>query len=369
MKTGEGSHMSLEMLRRLARRELAPREIAEVLRHIGECEECAQTAAADAPAGMALELDALDVLHAGDAGPWHPDHAELTTYVDGAAGPAEREIVESHAEDCGMCRVDLADLAALRRHRPRSAWRVAITAAAAAGLAAVMFLQRSDDVPAPLAAPSPVVATTATTATTATATTSAPAPEPRPRYENAEWERLVGAAIASATLPFPRDVGTQPDVLRGSTPDAASKVSPAGVVLVETRPRFSWPERTGATYVVSVFDGDRQIVQSEPLAQTHWIPSRPLPRGRTYVWQVQVTRDGAREIVPAPPAPPATFRIVSHRVHDDLATALRLHPEDHLLYAVLTARAGLREEAIDALHRASADERTKPLRERYLHVR
>lgn len=361
MKSGEGLHMSREMLRRLARRELAPREIAEVLRHLGECEECAQTAAADTSA----ELDALmDVIESDDAGPWHPDFSELTAYVDGFAGPAEREIVESHAEDCAMCRVDLQDLATLRRKRPGSAWRMAFTAAAAAGIAAVMFVQRGDDVPAPPAPPPPVVITTSTTATTAT-TASAPAPEPRPRYENAEWERLVNAAITTATLPFPRDAGTQPDVLRGAASDAASKVSPAGVVLDETRPTFSWSAHAGATYIVSVFDGERQVVQSEPLSKTHWTPSRPLPRGRTYVWQVQVTRDGAREIVPAPPAPPATFRIVSHRVHDDLAAARRLHPEDHLLYAVLAARAGLREEAIDALHRASNDERTESLRKRY----
>lgn len=364
MKSGEGSHMSREMLRRLARRELAPREIAELLRHIGECEECAHEAAAEAEAGV--EVDALrDVVEGDDAGPWHPDAAELTAYVDGAAGPAEREIVESHAEDCAICRVDLGDLAALRnrRHRPRGRWRMAIAAAAAAALAAIMFLQRGNDVPAPPATPAPIVVTQPPV----TVTTSAPAPEPpRPRYENAEWERLVSAAVATATLPFPRDAAMQPDVLRGSATDAASKVSPAGMVVDETRPRFSWPARPGATYVVSIFAEQQQIVQSEPLSQTHWTPPRPLPRGRTYVWQVQVTREGAREIIPAPPAPPATFRIVSNRAHDELAAARRLHPDDHLLHAVLTARAGLRDEAIDALRHAGDDERTAPLRERYL---
>src|SRR5689334_17467643 len=99
-----GTHLSREMLRCLARRELGPREIAEVLRHIGECEECARLSASE----VEPQLDALHAPIDDDEGPWHPDYADLSAFADGTAGPAEREIVSSHIEDCALCREDLA---------------------------------------------------------------------------------------------------------------------------------------------------------------------------------------------------------------------------------------------------------------------
>ena len=331
--------MSSEMLRRLSRRELAPREIAEVLRHIGECQECARASAAEVETQLgALEED--------DTGPWHPDHTEIAAYADGTAGPAEREIVGSHLEDCALCREDVADLTQLRRPRPRRrVWRAALATAAAIAVALVIVVQRSDDPPANLpmvTAPPPVFST------------AIPAPPARtpPRYANAEWERLVRTAIETGRLPFAHGIDASPDVLRGSGGTTMPDIAPSGVVIDEVKPRFVWPARDGATYVVSIFSGDQRIAQSEPKTETHWTPPTPLARGRTYLWQVQATRGSVREIIPAPPAPQATFHVVSKRDHDELAAARRLHPDDHLLHAVLAARAGLREEALGALSRA-----------------
>jgi hypothetical protein len=345
-----GSHLSLEVLRRLARRELSPRQIAEVFSHLGECADCAMLSADE------LETE-LEALHApiDDEGPWHPDASDITAFADGTAGEAEREIVSSHLEDCALCRQDVADLTSLRASRPRRrSWYV--PAAVAASLAAVVFLavQRSETPrevvrhsPAPVAThrPSPVPATTST---------SAPAPPPSPRYANAEWDRLVRVAIESGRLPIARGLDVSPDTLRGSAGDASPKIAPANVVLDETRPRFSWPARADATYVVSIFEGDRRVRQSEPLTRTHWTPPQPLVRGRTYLWQVQVTRDRETEIIPAPPTPPATFHIVSRRDHEELTEARRLYPDDPMLHAVLAARAGLRDEALAALARTHA---------------
>jgi hypothetical protein len=349
--------VSREMLRRLARRELAPREIAELLRHVGECEECARASASQVE--LDQQLAALQEPLDGDEGPWHPDHADLAAYADGTAGPAERELVATHVEDCELCREDLADLAGLRRPRPRRrVWRAAFAAAAALAAVLVMLVQRSDGprVPENL----PVVTTQPRTETSVDPEPPAPAP---PRYANAEWERLVRTAIESERLPFPRSLDVSPDVLRGSklpfpgaadtSPDAVRvpDLVPSGVVIDEVRPRFSWPSRAGATYVVSIFRGDRQVARSEPLTETRWTPAKPLARGRTYAWQVKATRGRESEIIPAPPVPPARFHIVSSRHHDELAEARRLHPDDHLLHAVLAARAGLREEALQALSR------------------
>jgi len=352
-----GSHMSREMLRRLFRRELAPHEIAEVLRHLGECEECARLSAA----GVEPQLDALLAAARGEEGPWHPDHTDIAAYVDGAAGPAGREIVASHLEDCPLCREDVADLAQLRRpHPPRRVWR-AVMATAAAVTVILILVQRGDDRREPVQQPPDRPAVTApppvpSTAAPVTPASSTATPQPPPGYANAEWERLVRTALATGRLPFAHGIGAAPDVLRGTSAGTAPDLAPSGVVLDEERPRFSWPARDGATYVVSIFSGDRRVAQSEPLTETQWTPDRPLARGRTYVWQVQAMRavDGRnlREIIPAPPAPPATFHLVSTRDHDELAEARRLHPEDHLLHAVLAARAGLREDAIRALSRA-----------------
>jgi len=346
----EGSHVSREMLGRLARRELAPREVAELLRHVGECESCANAAAAVAPEE---QLDALQLTFDDEAfdddGPWHPDHADLAAYADGTAGPAEREIAASHVEDCALCREDVADLVNLRRALPRRrGWRGPLAAAAAVAALVVVLVERNGtDEPAPQPVHPRAVANRPPLATAL--------PKPReaaPRYANAEWDRLVRTAIATGRLPFADGVDLPPDMLRGAGGVTAQEVAPAGVVIDATRPRFSWPRRDGAVYVVSIFSGDRRVGQSEPLTDTRWTPQTPLARGRSYVWQVEATRDREREIIPAPPAPPATFRIVSSRDHEELLEARRRYPGDPLLHAVLAARAGLRAEALDALSRA-----------------
>ena len=332
------------MLGRLARRELAPRDIAAVLRHAGTCPDCARLASRELDA----EADQLQAMLAREAeASAHPDHEELVAFVDGALAAAEREIVESHLDDCARCSTDVGDLVALRTAKPRRArLRIIVTAAAAAAIAAMVILLRSDDSVAPpartpAAAPPPPVVTE-TTATVQTDTVE------KPRYAKAEWERLVNAAIATGVLPFPKDFAHKPDALRGGDEGAKGNLHPTGVYVDETRPRFTWPARDGATYVVSIYSGDEEIARSEPLTSTTWTPRRPLPRGKTYIWQVEATSGDTRTILPAPPAPPAMFRVVSARDREELALARREHPDDHALHAVLAARAGLREEALEA---------------------
>jgi hypothetical protein len=349
----EGSHVTSEKLRRLARRELTPREIAEVLRHVGACEECARTSAAEVDGHAHL----LHATIGDDEGPWHPEPSDIAAYADGTAGPAEREIVASHLEDCALCREDVEDLAKLRRSQSRShAWRIAIAAAAAvAAVVITIILLRSAGRREPALPPvAPVATTQPTTRTTAS--------EPQaygPRYANAEWEQLVRTALESERLPIARGIDVVPDVLRGPGDNTSTDLVPSGIVIDETRPRFSWPSHAGAKYVVSIYSRDDLVAQSEALTEARWKPAVPLARGRTYVWQVKATLDPQREsihqIIPAPPAPPATFHIVSKRDHDELAEALRLHRHDYLLHAVLYARAGLREEALRALSRAGTN--------------
>jgi hypothetical protein len=119
------------------------------------------------------------------------------------------------------------------------------------------------------------------------------------------------------------------------------------VVLVTDRPRFRW-HAGGARAVVSIFDGPRRVARSGLLNVSEWTPDSPLPRGRTYQWQVEL-RNGTPHIVPAPPDPPAAFRVMDEPSLQELSAALRERPDDHLLLAVLYARAGARSDAAKEL--------------------
>ena len=342
-----------------------------MLRHLGECPECAQLAYGQSE----RDIDALQAMLVRERDESsHPGHAELVAYADGSSGAPEREIIESHLEDCATCRTDVGDLLALRRIRPRMPrWRIAVMAAAAAILLFVITMPLWRQSRSPVAPASTRPAITVTQPADRPAQPQTPAlttsirPPAAPRYARAEWEKLVKTAVATGKLPFPTDLATltAPDVLRGPGDREVAKLSPAGVVTDDTRPRFTWPATEGAEYVVMVYAGDEEIAKSDVLSVARWRPSKPLQRGRTYVWQVEVTAGGVSDILPAPPAPQAVFRVVSSRDHAQLEAAKATHPNDHVLHAVLAARAGLRDEALAALRRAEDSDETEKLRESY----
>jgi len=181
---------------------------------------------------------------------------------------------------------------------------------------------------------------------------------PSMTYANREWNALVAEAVRTRSLPMASgldELSPGADPLRGGESGDAATLSPAGVVVATARPRFRWAAAGGnATYVVSVFDGRSEVATSEALPATEWTPSSDLPAERTLAWQVEVTRGAKRFIMPAPPAPPALFRIAPAADRAQIDAALSQYPDDHLLHAVLYARAGLAAEAEAALGRAAA---------------
>lgn len=333
--------MTSDLFDRLLRRELAPAELLVALRHISTCPACS----ALAEASFGGDVAALHETLRGATTTEHPDpERELIPYVDGTADAATREIVESHLEDCEACRAEVADLRAFARQiRPRRSLTWLAVAAALAVLIAValMLIARRETAP-----PSPPVVST---------TASLPPVVPkRPPYANARWAAFVAEALQRGRLPFPKDLAElrgDDDPLRGSNDPKHPRLSPAGIVIDETRPRFSWPAVDGAAYVVSVFDNDERIARSESLRRTDWTPARELPRGRTLLWQVEAAHDGAVDLMPAPPAPQAMFRIAGAREHAELEEAKRDAAAEPLLLAVLYARAGLRDDALRELRR------------------
>src|SRR6185436_3675410 len=337
----------------LHNRQLQASGIAEALRHIGVCEECADRARDLA----APEIARVQELLAREAAireaaepPRHCTHEELFAYVDGA--PSEETSL--HIDACDLCRSEAIDLKPHHRTHSQRRWMWVAAAAAAAGIVLVPLL-RSREKPPP--ALPPVIRTVPPSPTLVPAA---------PRYSNPDWVRLVDDALESGHLPFPRDLAQlrgESEALRGDIRKAA-RLDPRGIVIDDVMPAFTWPHTDDATYVVLLFEGEEEVAHSEPLTIARWRPAQPLRRGRTYAWQVEARTAKGLAILPSPPDPPARFRIVSAQQHEELAAALRLHPDDHLLLSALYARAGLEREAKEHLRRipSSPDHRIERLK-------
>lgn len=341
-------HTTEEALRRVMSSQAEPDAKLAILRHFASCEECAaigrRVAAQDLQAltSTLADADVRPLAHPLAHPPAHPnDESELRPYAAGRLGAAESEIVSSHLDDCERCRARLQAIQA----RPRRAWIYSI----AASIVIVISLSLAVTMTRRAARPLPV-AVRPQPAKLPPLTTTMPAREIDPK-----WQQLVAQAVEKRSLPFPAVLATlsvPADGSRGSDAEA-ERVSPAGVILEAARPRFSWPAANGATYVVFVFDGEREVARSLALRRAEWTPSSDLPRGRTLAWQVEIRRADETSILPFPPAPPALFRVITHDEEREIARAKELHSDDSLLLAVLYARSGLRDAALEHLRLAA----------------
>ena len=337
---------------------LRAERVAAVAAHLQHCRACAAAAmtpdhVARAGASLAQAIDP-----AADEHPFV--ETRLTAYVDGILPPEEREAIEDHLRHCSICREDVDDLravaAVLPSRRPaRWPW---LAAAAAAAILIAMTLFMTRDTVLPETPPSrPRV--------TATAPTPLPPAPPRERYARAEWNAAVRQALRRGALAMPAalaELQLPSDPERGTGPAPAHVLEPSAAIVEETRPRFLWTPIRNATYVVSVFEGQNLVMESPPLRQPQWQPPRNLSRGRVYQWQVSARAGDAATILPAPPAPPALFRILGAPAHAELDAARAAHGDDPLLLGVLYARHGLRAEAERELSRVATDEGRRLLR-------
>jgi hypothetical protein len=277
----------------------------------------------------------LDHLGELSAEPERHPVRELRSFEAGRVGLAEREMIESHLDDCASCRDRIAEM---RRSRRRLWAYVAATVVVAAVLTFVLPALRERRQGARPLRVEP-------------ASAAPPMSSAQSRYGDPQWDRLVADALRSGRLPFPPVVEALrvvDDVPRGEEGDRV-RVAPAGVVTDDPRPRFSWPREAGATSIVFVFDGEQEIARSELLRRSEWTPQLDLPRGCVLAWQVEIARNGKKTIVPAPPSPPAFFQIITEEQQREIARAKQLHGDDPLLLAVLHARSGMREKARDYL--------------------
>lgn len=234
------------------------------------------------------------------------------------AAAARGEIGAAHAERCARCAEDIADIRALLAPPPgRHTMRWLALAATIAAIA-LLALWR-------------------------------PSAPPATARERPEW-------LALKTAPL-----TRPEILRELRPAAGTlrdpgaqdrrfAMQPAGSVVEWDRPQFSWPPVAGArAYRVIVFAGGAQVAGSGELPAPAWQPDRPLPRGRTYEWQVIAAMPAGERILPPPGAPRALFAVLSAPALNEIATAQRERPDDHLLLGLLYARAGVLDRAAEEL--------------------
>ena len=124
-------------------------------------------------------------------------------------------------------------------------------------------------------------------------------------------------------------------------------ITPVGTGIVTDRPLFEWQALVGAErYTVAIFDERAKVIaQSPTIGQTNWTPADPLPRDRTYVWQVTAFRGRDTMTIPVAPAAPARFHVVDARSAEVLQRLETEHPESHLVLGILNMDAGIRDAA------------------------
>ncbi len=289
----------------------------------------------------------------------HLSIADLERVRGGAASAEETEAVGRHVAECGECAAaadkafavgdsvaafqaafDVEDVPE-REPRPLRPMVLWAGAAAAAAVAVVFLVPRPGETGPPVRRAGPPIVQPAPRASVPPTTAIAVA---RP----AEWDALIAETRRTGVLPFPAEIRelAAADSFRGADEGVArDRVWPAATAVAEERPEFRWPAREGARSVVTVTSAGKEVARSEPLAGSRWRVPVPLVRGRMYRWQVSVQRGLETAVLPAPPAPPAIFRVLSAREHEALARARSEAGGDHLLLGLLYARAGLVSQA------------------------
>lgn len=260
----------------------------------------------------------------------HLNYEQIEAYVDGRGDG--RADASAHFELCAMCAEEVADLAE-RRTTPSIVWLAA--AAIATVVLGTLLAIRRPETPRITPAPAPPVIAAPPVIRTPIRTPELPPIDPILR-------QLASGILPSAALVG--DLRPSRERTRGDEADASLAVlAPIGVI-EETRPLFRWTMRNGATYTVEVFDASyRGVARSDAQRTNQWRPSNPLARGAIYSWQVT---ENDEHIAPAPPAPPARFKVISAASANEIGKA-----KTALDKALLYAREGIVDRALEEMQR------------------
>lgn len=319
-------HPNDDTLRHFAAGSLPSVDLFEVDDHLSVCDTCRTRVARLAGAVEAIEQLSDDVRERS----MHLTEDDLQLFAENRL-PAEQAFqVRHHLAECQVCRRHADQLSAWTRS-PQPLRRVALACAAAAvlviGVLSAWLLSRN-------AARQP--------ATPEVLASLSPA-------ARAQFDAAIRAGSAELP-PIISDLAPPRETLMGRPDTAAAfEISgPAGTTVVEDAPVFSWQSLPGdGGYVVTVFDEQgKEVARSPTLKENRWIPASPLPRDRTYTWQVSAERDGRMRVAPAPPAPPARFRVLAADRSAELQRIAHDFPDAHAVLGILYMEAGVRASAV-----------------------
>ena len=393
------NHLSAQLMLRYRSRSLAPAELLNLDRHVTDCERCRASLA------MAVNLVAPDevksfVLAEATTELSHPALEHWRDYLAQRLDAVDRELCESHLEDCSVCD---AQLIRLRAELSKQAdtyswsgllsfdnlfsvplvWRIAGVAALSGLLIwGVARWQRNAADNRQLATSSPTVAPSLPPNT----------PEPSPTspdllftYRDGNRQvtldqsgNLTGledltdaeqnalkAALTNGRIersPLVKEIqdtgnrlmsapdNTQSAAQNWATRPAQTMVHPFGVILAKARPAFRWKALAGTEhYVITISDpaeNYREVAVSPEIKGTSWIPKNNLPRDRALTWQVSaVSVAGEKTSAPAAQAAEAKFRLLSAAQLNELKRGQQSNANQRLPLALLYARLGLVREA------------------------
>jgi len=245
---------------------------------------------------------------------YHLDFELLARYAERSADDVERELVETHAEDCEECRAELDDLIAYVRTRRMPRRNVLLAVAAVLALITIggsVLYERGGAL--------------------------GPAAPPAPR----SYRELQIPSLAVELADSRRMLRSGAGAAGGIEP-----LSPVGSMLLDDRPTFRWSGARGARYRVDVFDARFHPIASSPeLTSTSWRPPQPLPGGTTYVWQITAEHEGRTIAVPQPPAPEARFHVIDRGRAGAIGRLERSEVRPSLGLGVAYAEAGALSEA------------------------
>jgi len=344
------THLTAEQAAAWRERTLPGPERLAALAHAGDCEACRALLAGPPPAEGPLRAAVLGEGAADE----HLSEETLAAYLERRLDSFDRETTEAHLADCPECAAEAAELRAFRaeastwtprvhapgaaeRPRPRrrlpALWAFGLPGAAvAAGVVAVVFLQGS-------------------------AVTL---------RDGGGEVRLARNGALSGLPDLPAGLrGEVVAVLRGGTPATPAALAglqppaalgpapfhttgPAGTVVADVRPTFTWELPAGATACRVRFlsaDGE-QLLETKPLKEERWKPKKALTPGREYRWQVVAVAADGREVARFPQRPDvARFRVLAADRAAALARDRQALAGSHLALGLRYLQEGLLPEA------------------------
>jgi hypothetical protein len=322
----KGTHVNAADLFALRTGRLAPDRVVDVLDHVAGCPECRAAASQHFPIEHAGRELLASVLREDD-----PSDVSVEAFAEATPGTGRRDVTVRGARrdvEASLAMPHGATVTSARDVFLRPA--IAIAASLIVVIGAAFWIRSR--------APEPLPRRVAKSATRI-AVKPALAPQ-RSEVDVIAARGVVDPPRAWLSLQI-GEVTFRGDAVTSTT----AVMRPYRDIVSETRPSFRWAAPTGATSVVSIYDGPELVTSSGVLTSREWTADRDLMPGHSYVWQLEVRQQGERTILPPPSEPVARFVIADAQTRARLDAARNADPNDHIGLGILAALAGMQDQA------------------------